>query len=122
VINLNPNKPKPELLKETDKSFFGSSVCGLSTSRLNPQGLSSQSLLKNINQQTVGKNINDVDLIKNILSYLNSCGGRASSQQIVEYFKPQLPPNSSLLFKKMLQQLANFQKSEGVWVIKSGFQ
>jgi len=122
VVITNNKKPEPPTLKETDKSFFGSTICGLSNSGKNAaDNLSSQSLLKNIQHQKPLKKINDVDLIKNILEYLTACGGKATTQQIVEHFKHQLPPNSTMLFKKMLQQLANFHKAEGVWVIKTGF-
>jgi len=54
--------------------------------------------------------INEVRLIKEIRDYLSSNGGQATSQQLVQHFKPQLPPNSSTLFKKMLQEIANFKK------------
>jgi len=101
-----------------DTSFFGSNVCGLTTSKFAP---SSQKLLNNINKQNPSAKINEDKLIKEIHSYLESNGGQATSQQLIQHFKPQLPSNSSILFKKMLQEIAIFKKKEGIWEIKTSF-
>jgi len=44
---------------------------------------------------------------------LESNGGQATSQQLIQHFKPQLPSNRSILFKKMLQEIAIFKKKRG---------
>jgi len=94
-----------------DKSFFGSRVCGLpSLGGAAVAPLCSSKLLADINNQTPDRKVNEEKLIDQIRAYLVAKEGQATSQQLVQHFKPQLPANSSLLFKKMLQEIANFNK------------
>src|SRR4051812_26734734 len=48
---------------------------------------------------------NDVQLISDMLSYLRSRGGMASTKDIVQQFKQNLPIEHTMCFKSMLKQI-----------------
>ncbi|KAK4799690.1 hypothetical protein SAY86_025055 [Trapa natans] len=63
-------------------------------------------------------------LIRQICTYIQHRGGRASSASIVEHFKERVPSEDLPLFKSLLKEIASLQKNPGgsVWVLKPEYQ
>ncbi|TPX61435.1 hypothetical protein SpCBS45565_g07253 [Spizellomyces sp. 'palustris'] len=64
-------------------------------------------------------------LVVRIRDYLNSCGGSASTSEILEAFRSQVDGEDAVMFKKMLKGIAEFRRdidSKGRWVLKQEFE
>ncbi|KNC97521.1 DNA-dependent ATPase RAD26 [Spizellomyces punctatus DAOM BR117] len=60
-----------------------------------------------------------------IRDFLSSCGGSASTSEILEAFRSQVDGEDAVMFKKMLKGIAEFRRdldSKGRWVLKQEFE
>lgn len=69
----------------------------------------------------------DLELITDIRNYVafqSHMDGRASTQELLQEFKSQVPPQKSAQFKAMLKQICDFERLNGVgmWFLKPEFK
>ncbi|CAJ1067572.1 DNA excision repair protein ERCC-6 [Xyrichtys novacula] len=65
-----------------------------------------------------------VDL-RNFVAFQASVDGQATTQEVLEYFKPRLTQNQAPVFRELLRSICDFHRSsgqEGMWRLKEGFR
>eukprot|EP01125_Pyxidicula_operculata_P004796 TRINITY_DN1788_c5_g1_i1.p1 TRINITY_DN1788_c5_g1~~TRINITY_DN1788_c5_g1_i1.p1 ORF type:complete len:913 (-),score=231.73 TRINITY_DN1788_c5_g1_i1:191-2668(-) len=112
--------PTPSSKKNTleDDLFFSPSPTPSkksSTTTTNTTSSSSQQLISNIEKEMTG--MDNFKLVKEMHEFFLKNNRTVSSQQIIEHFKPQIPQDGAIIFKKMLQKIAKFIKKQNVWVL-----
>ena len=60
-------------------------------------------------------------MIIDLRDYLFGCGGRATTQSIVDNFKLKISEDDVPLFRNMLKKIADFEKSIKTWRLKKEF-
>jgi hypothetical protein len=65
-------------------------------------------------------------LMKELQQYLIRHNGRAQSQELVGAFQNKIKPEESLIFRKLLKEIANFKRDNhnktGWWYLKQEYQ
>lgn len=64
-----------------------------------------------------------VDL-RNFIAFQASVDGQATTQEVLEYFKPRLTPQQAPVFRELLRRICDFHRTsgqEGVWKLKEDF-
>lgn len=65
-----------------------------------------------------------VDL-RNFIAFQASVDGQATTQQVLEYFKPRLTQEQAPLFRELLRSICDFHRTsgqEGIWRLKESFR
>ncbi|XP_057704062.1 DNA excision repair protein ERCC-6 isoform X2 [Corythoichthys intestinalis] len=65
-----------------------------------------------------------VDL-RNFVAFQARVNGQASTQEMLEYFKPKLSPEQAPIFRELLRNICDFQRrsgQEGLWRLKENFR
>ncbi|BES98255.1 DNA excision repair protein [Nesidiocoris tenuis] len=64
------------------------------------------------------------DLVKSLVTWLNSVGGVATTDEVVQEFSSKVDDGKSALFKSLLGKIAKFSRSKntGYWTIKDEFK
>jgi DNA excision repair protein ERCC-6 len=107
--NLKKSREEQRKAKTAMKSVleFGKS---------NKSGLKSSELIKAIKQKQTGTDDSVNQLMIDLYEFLESNGGRCSSETIVNHFRSRLKNNETILFRKMLKQIAEFKNKQ--WRLK----
>lgn len=64
-----------------------------------------------------------VDL-RNFIAFQASVDGQATTQEVLEYFKPRLTQQQAPIFRELLRSICDFHRSsgqEGMWKLKEHF-
>ncbi|KAI9596094.1 SNF2 family N-terminal domain-containing protein [Syncephalis fuscata] len=91
-------------------------------------GPSSSALLNNLRQNNVSENKKQElsGLMKELQQYLVRQNGRAQSQQLVAAFQDKIKQGESLIFRKLLKEIADFERDDhsktGWWHLKREYQ
>lgn len=65
-----------------------------------------------------------VDL-RNFVAFQASVDGQATTQEVLEYFKPRLSQQQAPVFRELLRSICNFRRTsgqEGIWRLKEQFR
>ncbi|KAI8053747.1 SNF2 family N-terminal domain-containing protein [Syncephalis plumigaleata] len=109
---------------EEKEKRFGAVLKG----RRGTGGPSSSALLKNLRRDNVpeGQKQELSGLMKELQQYLIRHNGRAKSQELVGAFQSRIKPGESLIFRKLLKEIANFERDNhnktGWWHLKEEYQ
>lgn len=65
-----------------------------------------------------------VDL-RNFVAFQASVDGQATTQEVLEYFKPRLTQEQAPVFRELLRSICDFHRTsgqEGIWRLKESFR
>ena len=134
-------KESPKKLKHFDGNIAGSvkTATGAATGMLTSSQLLSRMKARN-NLVTGDTNVsedasdeaktgqeNNLELItdiRNFVAFMAHVDGQASTQELIEHFRPKIPNGESAKFKAMLRQVCQLHKRDGVkiWCLKPEFR
>ncbi|XP_037322126.2 DNA excision repair protein ERCC-6 [Pungitius pungitius] len=63
--------------------------------------------------------------VRNFMAFQASVDGQASTQEVLEYFKPRLTEKQAPVFRELLRSICDFQRTsgqEGIWRLKEHFR
>lgn len=63
--------------------------------------------------------------LHNFVAFQANVDGQASTQEVLEYFKPRLTKEQAPVFRELLRSICNFHRTsgqEGIWKLKEQFQ
>lgn len=63
--------------------------------------------------------------VRNFVAFQASVDGQASTQEVLEYFKPRLTQRQAPVFRELLRSICDFHRSsgqEGTWKLKESFR
>ncbi|XP_077586427.1 DNA excision repair protein ERCC-6 [Stigmatopora nigra] len=63
--------------------------------------------------------------LRNFVAFQAQLDGQASTQEMLEYFKPRLSPKQAPIFRELLRSICDFQRTsgqEGLWRLKENFR
>lgn len=63
--------------------------------------------------------------VRNFIAFQANVDGQASTQEVLEYFKPRLTEKQAPVFRELLRSICDFQRTsgqEGIWRLKEGFR
>jgi hypothetical protein len=94
------------------------------------KSIDTHSINQNILEQFVDATIeetSDVELITDIKDYIKlgaAVNGQATTKEIVDQFRSNLPPEKTINFKSMLKQICTFDNKSGIgiWSLKTEFR
>ena len=69
-------------------------------------------------------NIELITDMRNYLAFTAHVSGQATTQEIIDHFKPRVPQQTAATFRAMLRQVCDFTKTTGVgiWVLKPEYR
>lgn len=63
--------------------------------------------------------------VRNFVAFQANVDGQASTQEVLEYFKPRLTEKQAPVFRELLRSICDFQRTsgqEGIWRLKEHFR